>query len=528
MSQISPLSRWPFTLVDRKGFRITNSLVIWLLGVFGGLLVLAPVILPPPLGLLVTPGIIAGVAVLIWPASLALGLVWSVPVQDVFQIPVGYIGVTFTQVMLAVATVVFPIILFVRGQPCATPDQRWRWRKHVYFPGIAIATTIFLLVQVASLTVAEDILLGVASIYRWAAALLAFLVVVHFVNSRRVVLFLAFGLVFAAFGEVAFGALQSLFGIAPPSFAVAAGIYRAYGTFGQPNPYAGYLEMVGLWLAALSLWAVSLLWRLMKRYRFARIAGVERSRWSRRWVLWILFWAVTTLFGAGVAFLGILLSFSRGAWIGVLAGLSVLIAFAPRYVRIFLLALGLLGGMFLLSGGWASIPSPLRERFVQTVSQMRPFDVRDVQLTDANWAVVERMAHWQTAWEMFLDHPWTGVGAGNYGVAFPLYSPHPLFRVARGHAHNYYLHVLAELGLPGLVAYLAVVGLGLVVGLQALRRARGAFERALGIGSLAVTVAILVHNLVENLHALHLSVQLFAIWALAWRTRLPWQGEVSE
>ena len=80
-------------------------------------------------------------------------------------------------------------------------------------------------------------------------------------------------------------------------------------------------------------------------------------------------------------------------------------------------------------------------------------DVRGVDINDTNYAVLERLAHWQAAADMARDDLWTGVGFGNYAAAYPRYAlinwPDAL-----GHAHNYYLNLLAEVGLPGLLAYL--------------------------------------------------------------------------
>ena len=65
---------------------------------------------------------------------------------------------------------------------------------------------------------------------------------------------------------------------------------------------------------------------------------------------------------------------------------------------------------------------------------------------------MERMAHWQSAWYMFLDHPWNGLGLGNYPAAYPAYQLLSNFKDPLGHAHNLYLNILAESGVSGLQA----------------------------------------------------------------------------
>jgi O-antigen ligase len=87
---------------------------------------------------------------------------------------------------------------------------------------------------------------------------------------------------------------------------------------------------------------------------------------------------------------------------------------------------------------------------------------------------------WTVAWRMVDDDPVRGVGAGNFQTA----SIHYLLRpgaILRDEfivdtpqvAHNAYLHVLAELGVPGLALFLGLVGAGLV----AAWRAANAFAR---------------------------------------------------
>ncbi len=67
------------------------------------------------------------------------------------------------------------------------------------------------------------------------------------------------------------------------------------------------------------------------------------------------------------------------------------------------------------------------------------------------------MAQIQAGWRMVRAHPLTGVGPGNYTPAYGDVAVFPWY-ASRGHAHNYYLHIAAESGLIGLLAYLALLG----------------------------------------------------------------------
>jgi O-antigen ligase len=89
-----------------------------------------------------------------------------------------------------------------------------------------------------------------------------------------------------------------------------------------------------------------------------------------------------------------------------------------------------------------------------------------------------RMSIWNTGLRMARQRPLTGVGAGAFEEAYPHFAPEDdLFLKHRPyHAHNMYVSVLAESGLPGLLALLLLAGLILRWMLQAppVARARAA------------------------------------------------------
>jgi len=62
-----------------------------------------------------------------------------------------------------------------------------------------------------------------------------------------------------------------------------------------------------------------------------------------------------------------------------------------------------------------------------------------------------RMDLWRSAGAMFLDHPLTGVGPGAYGIALRSYRNPALARDHITAAHNLYLNIAAEMGVPGLL-----------------------------------------------------------------------------
>ena len=101
------------------------------------------------------------------------------------------------------------------------------------------------------------------------------------------------------------------------------------------------------------------------------------------------------------------------------------------------------------------LPSSIADRLADVGDFRADYDVRGVNINDSNFAIIERLAHWQAAEGMARDNPRLGVGLGNYGAAYERYGlvnwPNAL-----GHAHMIYLNVLAETGVIGLTAYLGL------------------------------------------------------------------------
>jgi O-antigen ligase len=108
-----------------------------------------------------------------------------------------------------------------------------------------------------------------------------------------------------------------------------------------------------------------------------------------------------------------------------------------------------------------------------------------------------RFGIWADTWALVREHPWFGVGVGEFNLAWSL-TPFPGRPTAFfDHAHNLPLHLAAELGLP-----LATLVLGLLVA-AALRVLRAAWREADGHAgtmlrcSFVMVAMIALHSLLE-------------------------------
>jgi O-antigen ligase len=465
--------------------------------------------LPLELALLIPGAIVLCIAVLRWPWLAGLVLVASVPAQQLG----AFGGLTLTRGAIALSCAALVLWVTVGRRPIVV-DR-----------GIVLLGAL-LLAMIASAHASAEVGPAAADVVRWSFAFVALFCLTQFFGGgdHRRVLFLAATIVAATALEALYGMAQSFRAVGPASFLIDGGITRAFGTFGRPNTFAGFLEfgpflgiVLGCWFGARAL-------RDMRAYRLARLHGFAESSLERGDLLASGGLALAAFGCAGAAMLGILTSYSRGAWLGVACGLGVLaLLLGPRSRACVIIAVPI--ALLIFAGGMANLlPGSLQER-VGSISEVAgPFDASSATVTDENFAAVERMAHWQAGWRMFEDHPVLGVGAGNFNARYPDYYVREEFRFSQGHAHNVYIHILAESGLLGLLLYLTVLGYFAILALRVALFAPAGLARSIAVGCFATLVSLSVHNLFENLHVLNLSIMYSAIWCLVVAAHRMWRG----
>jgi putative inorganic carbon (hco3(-)) transporter len=201
----------------------------------------------------------------------------------------------------------------------------------------------------------------------------------------------------------------------------------------NPNGVAGAL-----------LFAVPLLLVLVWPYRNATLSLLSSSG---RWLAYLL-----VLFSFGLVAGVMLLTQSRGGYLGLLAGLTALLLPRPRLLA----SIGVVALVILLVGvRYGSEPL------------LRYFDEKQTAEVTANLStnvttgvqsLEDRGEIWTRALYVIRDFPFTGVGMGTFRLVVPIL--YPLFTISPnvdiGHAHNHFLAAAVDVGLPGLIAYLAL------------------------------------------------------------------------
>jgi O-antigen ligase len=342
-------------------------------------------------------------------------------------------------------------------------------RGHLRFPGGRLLPALLglvLLIAVSTL-VAWKLTPALKELLKWTLLTFAYVFTATMVRSEAARRGIIVTLLFAGAGEAIYGAVQFVFQLGPDHFALG-GFLRAHGTFGQPNPYAGYLGTI---------------------LPLAIMISAHGERGPLRYV---------ALAAGGLIGLAILLSLSRGAWLGLSIACVVMALVWSARARKAVVPIVLYAIVFGLMGVIGALPPAIGDRIRNISDNFGIFDARTTTVTPENFATVERMAHWQAGWEMWFDYPLLGVGAGNYPVAYDDYFV-PGWRDPLGHAHNYYLNLAAETGILGPILLVTILVIAIRTIARHIARPRSPFERAIAVGLLGSMVVFCTHNLFDNL-----------------------------
>jgi O-antigen ligase len=168
--------------------------------------------------------------------------------------------------------------------------------------------------------------------------------------------------------------------------------------------------------------------------------AIATVRTERRRVRWAVGLCVPVMIAI------MLLTQSRGVFIGLIVGFApVLLAQIrkrPSFALPVIIAV-VVTGVLTPATVWHRLGGITKLTSTETIAE-----------ADPEGSAAQRLEISKVAWRIFTDHPLIGVGIGCYRQANERYSP----ELGKRDAHNTYLSLAAELGLPGLLLWLGLVG----------------------------------------------------------------------
>lgn len=327
---------------------------------------------------------------------------------------------------------------------------------------------------------------GVLGLIRLLTCAAAFYLALQLCRDRRRADLFALSLVLIASGYAVYGIVQFL---AFPTTLVwvekTAYLSSVTSTFVNRNSYATYAG-IGI------VMSFGLLAQLMQRSSFGadvpwtyRLGALVDAFVRRGMPVFVAILAI------GIA---LLWTGSRAGIVSSFAGAFVFVILAATLGKRRLIALVLSGVAILaIAGGLVAYG----ELFVQRLNNEGGSDTR--------WYVV------RTTFQAALDVPWTGFGYGAFDRVFAVYRDAGYdFVLHWDKAHNTYVELLFELGIPAFVAFMVLGGSVLI---QLIRNVYGReMPPMLSLSALAASTVVFVHAFVD----FSLQIQAVAItyWAI--------------
>jgi putative inorganic carbon (hco3(-)) transporter len=146
-------------------------------------------------------------------------------------------------------------------------------------------------------------------------------------------------------------------------------------------------------------------------------------------------WRILNLFFTLIISFCLLLTSTRGSWIGFFIGVLFIFYHSNKklfaIIPVFILAFYFLG------------PAAFSDRVKH--------------MFDPTWRTnAKRIFWWSVGWEIFKDRPIVGIGDVSTDIKFKQYAP-PQTKELAGHMHNNFIHIAVTLGLIGLTAFIFMI-----------------------------------------------------------------------
>lgn len=231
---------------------------------------------------------------------------------------------------------------------------------------------------------------------------------------------------------------------------------------------------------------------LMLPAAFYFIFSRDSHGWNRLW------WAV--LFG--VMALGLYLSFSRAAWISLVAAVGVFFAVKMGMKVKWMMVVFALGvGLFFTYQG--DLLYRMGKNNVDSSADLGN-QVKSISNISTDASNLERLNRWASALRMWEEHPVTGTGAGTYQFLYASYQrSYQLSTISTnagdlGNAHSEYIGPLTEQGVPGVAIVVSLFLLTFTTGVKVYRKAKDPVTRHLALAFTLSLLTYYVHGCFNN------------------------------
>lgn len=199
---------------------------------------------------------------------------------------------------------------------------------------------------------------------------------------------------------------------------------------------------------------------------------------------------------------GLILSYSRAAWLSLLIAIVFALILIFR-IKVRWLLLGVLAIVALFFVYKSEIFWKL-EKNKQDSSTNIAEHVQSISNISTDASNLERINRWNSAFRLFKEHPFWGIGPGTYQFLYAPYQHSNEKTIIstnagdRGNAHSEYIGPLTEQGVVGLISILSVFISILYTGIKVYKRSKDKNVKLLSLVFLSGMITYMIHGFLNN------------------------------
>jgi len=203
-----------------------------------------------------------------------------------------------------------------------------------------------------------------------------------------------------------------------------------------------------------------------------------------------------------ILFLGIIFSYSRAAWVSLIAAFGIWTIIKLR-IKLWVIVSGVVVlGIFIALLG-PGIARDLKSN-KQDSSTNFTKHIQSISNVSTDASNLERLNRWNCAIRMFKQKPFFGWGPGTYMfnyAPFQISSEKTIISTNmgnKGNAHSEYLGPLSEQGVFGTLFYLLIIIATIATGIRVIKKTKSYELRSLGFAALMGLITYYFHGILNN------------------------------
>lgn len=201
--------------------------------------------------------------------------------------------------------------------------------------------------------------------------------------------------------------------------------------------------------------------------------------------------------------IALIFSYSRAAWLSVIGALGVFLLIKFRINWRFVLG-GFVMLLVAVAMSWGQIMLRLDQNRQESSVENIGEHVKSVTNIRNDASNLERINRWQSAFRMFNEKPFLGFGPGTYMFQYAPYQMSYEKTIIStnagdvGNAHSEYFGPLAEQGIFGTIAFIALLVTVLIVGIRRYYKLLNPWVKNINLSCLLGLVTYFLHGFLNN------------------------------